>query len=296
MAVVASASAQAAGFEVVGHRGARGLRAENTIPAFQEAVRVGATAVELDVVIARNGFVVVSHERRISPLQCRGTGVGRLVKNLTFEQLLRLDCGTRGADDGLAQTQVPVPGAHVPLLDQILRLVGQGRTRVIVELKVDPTRRRETLAAKPFARRVVTTLRKARMLRRTTVQSYDWGALREVARLEPRLRLMALASSKTVYPGSPWLGGVRVRRDPFPYGLAGAVQRAGFDAVSPDAAKVSPELIFSAHFRGLEVLPYTVNAPAEMRRLVEMGVDGLVSDYPDRLRRAVQEAKAPIAG
>lgn len=295
IAVLASASAQAAGFEVVGHRGTRGLRPENTIPAFKEAVRIGATAIELDVVITRDNQVVVSHERRISSLQCRGPGVGRFVKNLTVDQLRRLDCGTRGVDDTFARTEVAVPGAHIPRLEQILRLVRHRRTRVIVDLKLDPTRRRETVAAKAFAERVVATLRDARMVRRTTVQAFNWGALRRVARLEPRLRLMALANADTVYPGSPWLGGVSVKGEPFRTGLASAVQRAGFDAVSPSASEVSPELVYGAHSRGLEVVPFTVNSTEKIRSLVAMGVDGLVSDYPNRLRRTVRGAGVAIA-
>ena len=78
-------------------------------------------------------------------------------------------------------------------------------------------------------------------MRRTTVQSFDWRVLREVGRRAPRLRLQALATAVTLFPGSRWLGGVRVRSNPFVSGLPSAVQRAGFDAIAVAAAKVTPD-------------------------------------------------------
>lgn len=296
VAAFAPAAAQAAGFEVVGHRGARGLRPENTIAGFAEAVRVGATAVEADVVITHDRHVVVSHERRLRPLQCTGPYEGRLIRTITLAQLWRMDCGTRHADDSLSRTQVAVPGSHMPALSQILRLVRPSRrTRVIVELKLDPTLPRETFGTKAFADRVVATIRRERMVRRTTVQSFDWAGLRAVARLEPRLRLTALASTSTVYPHSPWLDGAYVRGDPFKGGLSGAVYRAGFDAVSPAAAQLTPELLYGAQSRGVEVIPYTVDSEARMRELIAMGVNGIVTDYPDRLRATARRMGVVIA-
>ncbi len=295
-ALVVAASASAAGFEVVGHRGARGLRPENTIPAFVEGVKAGATAVEADVVVTKDRHVVVSHERRLADLQCRGPYIGRFVKNLTLAQVRRMDCGRRDAHDGLSKTQVPVPGAHIPRLDQLLRLVRPARrVRILLEIKFDAVAPRETVGRRAYAEEVTAAIRKARMVGRVTVQSYDWGALREVARREPRLGLMALASALTVYPGSPWLGGAQVPSGPFQGGLAVAADNAGFDGLSPAAAEISPGLLSAAHARGLGVVPYTVDSPAQMRGLIAMGVDGLISDYPDRLRSEADAAGAALA-
>lgn len=132
-------------------------------------------------------------------------------------------------------------------------------------------------------------------MRRTTVQSFDWGMLREVRRLAPRLRLMGLANRRTAYRGSPWLGGVSLKRDPFPTGVTSAARRAGFDALDLPYTAITPELVDGAHRRGLKVLPYTVDDPDRMRELIATGVDGIISDYPDRLRQTARRAGRRIA-
>ena len=181
-----------------------------------------------------------------------------------------------------------MPGAHVPTLDQVFRAVP--RTRVVVEAKIDPYEPRDTYAPAVVARHIVDTVREARALRRTTVQSFDWRVLREVARRAPRLRLQALANDVTLFPGSRWLGGVRVRSRPFRSGLASAVQRAGFDAVAVPAAKATPALVAAAHGRRLAVVAFTVDNPQRMAALIAAGVDGIITNYPDRLRAEVRAA------
>ena len=101
---------------------------------------------------------------------------------------------------------------------------------MLVEAKTDPYSPRDTYAPRWWRATSWTSVRAARADRRTTVQSFDWRVLREVARRAPRLRLQALANAVTLFPGSRWLGGVRIRSNPFVSGLPSAVQRAGFDA------------------------------------------------------------------
>jgi len=288
-AVLGSGPVEAAAFEVVGHRGSRGLRPENTLAAVFEAVKVGVTTVEVDVVLTKDRHVVVRHDLRVSSVVCRGPYQRRFYKNLTLAQVRRLDCGTRRASDELARTQVAVPGSHVPTLAQIYRATPR-RVRVLVDVKTNPRAPRETLPERQVARRVVKTIRGSRGARRTTVQAFDWGVLRTIGRMAPRLRLQGLASERTMYPGSPWLGGVHVRPDPFRSGLASAAQRAGFDGLSVPGAKATPKLVYSAHQRGLALLPYTIDAPEEMRELIARGVDGIITDYPDRLRQVARSA------
>jgi glycerophosphoryl diester phosphodiesterase len=279
LTLAALPGAPAAAFEVVGHRGARGLAPENTLPGFMTALRVGVSALEVDVVVSRDDVLVARHDRRVDPDQCTGGFARRFYKNLTLRQIRRLDCGS---------------GAHVPALSQVFRLGRPSGVRFVVEVKNDPTAPRETLRRRAFAKRIVKHVRRMRMIRRTTIQAFDWGVLRDVARIEPRLRLAALASPITTYPGSPWLAGVRVRNEPFTAGLASAVKRAGFDVVSPSARSVNPSLVQASHHRGLQIVPWTVNSPRRMQALIAMGVDGLITDYPDRLRTAAAAMGTPV--
>src|ERR671936_1867126 len=82
-------------FDLEGHRGTRGLRPENTLAAFGKALQIGVSTLELDTGVTKDGVVVVSHERRISPLECQGAYVGQLIRDLTLAQIKTLDCGTR---------------------------------------------------------------------------------------------------------------------------------------------------------------------------------------------------------
>lgn len=259
-----AAATDARAFEVIGHRGAGGLGPENTIIGFRAGVQAGATTVEADVTMTRDLQMIVRHDLRVSV--CQGPYQHRFFKNLTLRQVRRLDCGA---------------GAHVPTLDQVYRAVPGAR--LLVEAKIDPYEPRDTYAPAVVARHLVDAIRAAHGLRRTTVQSFDWRVLREVARRAPRLRLQALASDLTLFPGSRWLGGVRVRSQPFRSGLASAVQRAGFDALAVPSSKVTPTLVGAAHGRRLAIVAFTVDRPDRMEQLIAAGVDGIITNYPDRL-------------
>src|SRR5215470_18930517 len=137
-------------FDLEGHRGTRGLRPENTLAAFGKALQIGVTTLELDTGVTKDGVVVVSHERRISPLECQDTGgnhvVGQLIKDLTYAQIQTLDCGTRHppnpATDPFVGTQESVPGTHMPSLAQVFELAnryGADSVQFDIETKIDPT-------------------------------------------------------------------------------------------------------------------------------------------------------------
>jgi glycerophosphoryl diester phosphodiesterase len=264
--LLAVSAADAAAFDVIGHRGARGLAPENTLVGFMKGAEVGATTVEADVTLTRDRQVIVRHEMRVSRDVCRGPNQRRFFKNLTLRQVRRLDCGMEAA-----------PGAHVPELGQVYRAVPKS-VRVLVEPKTNPYVPRYTFPVGTVARRVVRTIRGARAVRRTTVQSFDWRMLRAIGRIEPRLRLQGLASGITVFPGTRWAGGVGAVAQ-----IPAAAQLAGLDAVALPRLNVTPELLADAHARRLRVVAFTIDDPAKMSALIGLGADGIVTDYPDRL-------------
>ena len=297
------------GFDAQGHRGARGLRPENTLAAFATALDLGVTTLELDTGVSRDGVVVVCHERRISPVECRDTApafpgdpahpyVGKLVKDLTLAQLKTLDCGTRRpadpATDAFLPTQEPVPGAPMPTLAEVFELVahrGAGAVQFNVETKVDPTLPHETVDPTTFTRQVTRTIAAHGMTRRTTLQSFDWRTLIEARRRLPGLRRGALAKERTMFPGTPWTAGVSVGPRPFEGQLARLAKLIGAHVLLPRHTTLSDGLIRAARRRLLEVVPWTVNDPAAMHELIDRGVDGIITDYPDRLR-AVMAGRA----
>jgi glycerophosphoryl diester phosphodiesterase len=309
-------------FDLQAHRGGLGLVVESTLPAFENALRVGVTTLELDVQITRDGAAVVTHDRRVSAAKCLDTRpatpgdpdypyVGSYVKDLTLAQVRTLDCGTltQPAHPG----QRAVPGARMPLLSEVFDLVRRNRAhdvRFNVETKVEAGAPEETAPREQFVRVVAAEVRRAGMLRRTTIQSFDWGALTRMREVEPRLPVVALTNHDFLEVGepgaSPWLGGIDI--DDFGGDPVAAVDALGADAFSPvhgfpqDGAVTDPDyvpyvtadMVDRAHARGIEVIPWTVDDEPTMRALLDAGVDGLITDYPDRLRTVMAERGLPL--
>lgn len=304
-------------FDLQAHRGGLGLVVESTLPAFENALRVGVTTLELDVQITKDGEAVVTHDRQISAATCLDTGpaypddplypyVGRYIKDLTLEQVRTLDCGSQTLPRFPGQRAAP--GARMPLLSEVFDLVHRYRAykvKLNVETKVEAGAPEETAPREEFVQVVASEVRSARMLRQVTVQSFDWGALMRMHEVEPRLPLVALTNDdflETGEPGaSPWLGGIDI--DDFGGDPVAAVDSFGADAFSPvhgfpqDGAVDDPdyepyvteEMVDRAHGRGIEVIPWTVDDEATMHKLIDDGVDGLITDYPDRLREVMAD-------
>lgn len=294
-------------FDLQGHRGARGLAPENTLAAFARALSIGVTTLELDAVLTRDGVVVVSHDPVLNPDLVRGPNgnwleaPGPAIFALTRAELLRYDLGRIRPGSATARRfpeQAPADGARVPTLAEVYALAkkaGNASVRFNVETKLDPRRPGETPAPGPFADAVLAVAREAGALHRTSIQSFDWRTLRRVQEVAPEVETCYLtvqaAEDDRVQAGrpgaSPWLAGLDV--DDHGGSVPLLVKAAGGRCWSPDARDLTAETLAEAHRLGLRVVPWTVNEPAEMRALIDLGVDGLISDRPDLLRRAAAE-------
>ena len=267
------------GFDLQGHRGARGLRPENTIPAFRRALELGVTTLELDVVISADSQVVVSHEPWMSSTICTqpdGTPVPpdseaqfNLFK-VPYERIAQFDCGRRGHPDFPEQEAMP---ARKPLLYDVIRMAeayvdSTGRAPVFynIETKSQPEGD-NTFHPVPeaFTRLLYGVLDDEGITDRATIQSFDPRTLRVARAIDPSLSLALLVAQG---------GG----------DLAANVEDLGFTPTiySPNYRLVDPDLVTAAHDRGMEIIPWTVNARDDMERLQQMGVDGLITDYPNR--------------
>jgi glycerophosphoryl diester phosphodiesterase len=285
-------------FDVEGHRGTRGLRPENTLAAFAKALQLGVTTLEMDTGITRDGAVVVSHERRISSLECQDTGgnhyVGQLIKDLTLAQIQTLDCGTRHpadpSTDPFVGTQESVPGTHMPTLAQVFDLAdryGADDVQFNIETKIDPTQPGDTVDPVTFTSKVLGVIRSHGMVQRSMLQSFDWRTLVESKKQLPALRTVALAQAPTIYPGTPWTAGVPIAADAWQGSLAGAAASIGAKVLSPRYQDLTDPLIAAAKQHGELVVPWTVDDKPTMASLIDRGVDGIISDYPDMLREVV---------
>jgi glycerophosphoryl diester phosphodiesterase len=253
--------------EVQGHRGCRGLRPENTLSAFQHAIELGVDVLELDLALSRDDVLVVSHDPEVSRELCRETRAlpSRRLRDLSWEEIRSLDCGS--TRNRRFPEQVLVPGAHLPRLEEVLALLEQHpRLGANIEIKTFPDKRELTRPPADFARLLTVALRQRGLGGRVTVQSFDPEALRAVAGLDPSQPLAALVEDRGAI--EPMLAAARVR------------------ILSPRFALLrGRDEVRAFQARGLRVVPWTVNEPADLQRVASWGVDGIITDYPDRLLR-----------
>ena len=305
--VCTAATAAPPAFDLQGHRGARGLAPENTLAAFRKALAIGVTTLETDVGVTKDGVVVISHDRRLNPDLVRGpdgnwlSGKGPPIHSLTLAELRAYDIGRLNPQSIYARNfpqQQPADGERVPTLADVIALAKSAATpvRMNVETKLDPSAPGETADPATFARAVVDAIRASGIAERITLQSFDWRTLREARRLAPEIETVCLTietpdndNVKATADGpSPWTAGLDLRQ----YGNSAPrlAQAAGCAVWSPFWRNVTGARVAEAHALSLRVIPWTVNDPAEMTKLIDVAVDGIITDYPDRLR-AVMAAK-----
>ena len=193
-------------FDIEAHRGGIGLTTENTLEAFDKALKLGVTTLELDVQITEDRVAVVTHDRRVSAQKCRDTRpvvagdpeypyVGKYVKDLTLAQVRTLDCSLPLAD---FPTQERVPGVQMPLLRQVFALVScyrDERAWLNIETKVEAGAPHETAPREDFVQVTAREIRRWGLADRVTIQSFDWGTLMRWRQVMPRLPIVALPTA-----------------------------------------------------------------------------------------------------
>lgn len=302
-AIVLSASPVLA-LDLQGHRGARGLAPENTLPAFATALSLGVTTLEFDTAVTKDGVVIIAHDRRLNADITKGpdgkylTAPTPAIRTLTLEEAKRYDVGAINPETPYAKTfaqQAALP-ARMPTLAELAALVrGNKAIRFNVETKLSPLAPDETLDPEAFATTLVAALRAEGMADRATIQSFDWRTLKVVQRIAPEIPTACLTLARgnndnvqVGKPGaSPWLAGLDV--DDHGGSVPRTVKAAGCKAWSPFFRDVTPEAMADAKANGLTVAVWTVNEPADMRQMIELGADAIITDYPDRLRAVMAE-------
>lgn len=264
--------------DVQGHRGARGHLPENTLPAFRLALEMGVTTLELDTGVTKDGIVVVHHDRRLNPDVARLDGKwvaapGPTIYSLTYAELQRYDVGRLRPGSDYARRfaqQQPRDGTRIPKLSELFDLAKSHRTiRFNIEPKMDASALEETPSAVEFARALIAEVRKASVADRTTVQAFHWPVLKVVEREAPEM--------PTVYCTEG------AQSDPE------RVRAAGGKIWSPDFETLTSEKLAAARKQEMRITVWTVNEPADIKRVLAMGVDGIASDYPDRVLNQLKE-------
>lgn len=264
--------------DVQGHRGTRGHLPENTLPAFKRALEMGVDTLELDCGVTKDGVVVVHHDRRLNPDTARGPDGKWVIApaptlySLTFKELQAYDVGRIRPGSEYAKRfpqQKPIDGTRIPRLAALFDLARASRVRFNIETKLVPDHPDETLPPEPFARALIAEIRKAGVARRTTIQSFDFRTLKVVEREAPEIGTVYLTEAKDADPEK--------------------VRAAGGRIWSPDFRELSPQKIAAAKKLGIRIVVWTLNEPADIARMIDAGVDGIISDYPDRVLDALKK-------
>ena len=281
-------------FDLQGHRGARGLFPENTLHGFQAAAALGVRTFELDVGATRDGAVVVHHDPALNPNIARQGGAwldapGPLLRDLTLAQLRTYDVGRLRPGTAYAATyatQAAHDGLGIPTLAEVLAL--DATLRWNIELKTDPSQPDRTIPPEELVERVLHEADAAGAGPRITVQSFDWRGPRHLRRIRPTVARGWLTSAATVADAPLWLGRHAGPMSDVPEAIAAE----GGGAWTPHYADLTEDLLDQAHDLGLRVIPWTVNDPGDMRRLIGWEVDGLITDWPDRAQDALRRPGA----
>lgn len=272
--------------DIQAHRGGRGETTEESPAAFDHAIDVGVTTLELDVVMSADGVPVVWHDPIIEEEKCSGPHVGSLVHQLTWAELSSIPCDKTLEDYPDARR---IPGNNLARLEEIIELAEEKDPdiRYNIETKVEAEAPEQSASPAEFVDAILSVVDETGIAERTTIQSFDWSTLPLVARRAPDVTLAMLYDETTWKSESPWLGPVDF--DACGGDLLCAAEQLDADILSGDYDLLNADEVDRFTRAGLQVLPWTVNEESDIRRILDLGVDGIITDYPQRALRIAEE-------
>jgi len=264
---------------IQGHRGARGLFPENTLTSFIEAVKLGVDTLEMDVVISKDLQVVVSHEAWMNGFFCTRPDRKEVEANsqekynlykMIYAEISNYDCGIRGHKEFPLQKKV---AEYKPLLAEVIKKV----EKYVEENKLPTIKYNIEIKSeeggdgifnpepKIFVDLVYNEIKKQKIIKRTNLQSFDIRILQEIKKKDAKMQIALLVENED--------------------GLEINLQRLGFmpNTYSPDFYLVDDILVQSVHAHNMKLIPWTVNEIIDIKRIIALGVDGIISDYPNRV-------------
>ena len=268
-------SIQGQTIDIQGHRGARGLLPENTIISFLRAIDEGVTTLEMDVVISKDKRVVLSHEPYMSPAICLDPAGNKIkdikahnIYNMTYQEVALYDCGISGNSRFPKQEKI---STNKPLLEDVIKTVeaylkekNLPDVGYNIELKSSPKGDNTAHpSVEEFSDIVAGLLQSELDASRYTIQCFDFRILKYWHKRYPQTTLVALVENNK--------------------GLEANLEELGFtpSVYSPYHIRVTKKLVDACHEKSMKVIPWTVNKLDRMENLIEMGVDGIITDYPD---------------
>ena len=260
--------------DIQGHRGCRGLMPENTIEGFLKACELGVTTLEMDVVISADGQIVVSHEpffnHEISTSYFATPITEKNEKKFNIYQMLtstiqRFDVGMKPHPRFPDQKKIKT---HKPLLDEVVNAVKKAGFQPFYNIEIKRVKSEDDIFhpnGYSFTKRVIDKIEGLGIENKTIIQSFDHECLEYSHGLNPAIKTVILVEDNNSLEYHLKL----ISHKPYAY--------------SPDFHLVTKELVDECHKKNIKIIPWTVNEKADIHKMVDFGVDGIISDYPDRV-------------
>lgn len=308
--VPAAAAKLPQGFDLQSHRFGRGEWIESSREGLEKSLEMGVTTLEFDIELSADGVPVVWHDTSIDSEKCQDTKpvteddpqfpyVGKLLHDLTFEQLSTLNCN-KNLDD--FPDAAPQDDNRLLQLSEVFEIAADyPDVHFNIETKLEPEHREDTASPQEFVDAIMNEVEGAGVADRTMIQSFDWASLPLVRERDAEMPLVLLWDETTWKSGSAWIGDVDY--DAVDGDIVEAAKQLGVQVLSPGHAVpygqtprdddyhpvATPELISKAHKAGMAVVPWTVNDEDTMREQIAAGVDGFITDYPSTGQAVLKE-------
>ena len=268
-------------FDWQGHRGARGLLPENTIPAFLKALDLGVVTLELDLAVSKDSQLIISHEPWMNADICQNAdntpipkeeAEKRLIWKMTAAEVQKYDCGSLGNPRFLTQQRMRVFKPRFADMVEEVKAECKKKGRPLpyfnIEIKSQPNYdETHTPSVKTFATLVLAAINRLKIRDKTCIQSFDIRALEEIHKQESKITTAYLVENE----------------DKLVVNLAKITFKPTI--YSPYFKSVDKATVDACHAKNIRIIPWTVNEVADMKALIALGVDGIITDYPDRILR-----------
>lgn len=260
--------------DIQGHRGFRGLYPENSLIGFEKAIEIGVTTLELDIAISKDHEVIVTHEPYVNSKICLNPE-GLIIEKefekkyniyeMSHADIKQFDCGSKVHPDFTEQIKIKV---YKPLLSEVFDLIKQKESdvRLNIELKSDPSYYGYfTPKPKDYVAIVLNTINENGFLDKVNLQSFDINILEEIHKQDPSMKIALLNDGNE---------SIMEKREQLSFKP---------EIISPYFLLLHKELVMSLQEEGYKVIPWTVNTESDLKRMLEFKVDGIITDYPNRL-------------
>ena len=292
--------------KIYGHRGARGDLPENTLESFKYLFENNINAYETDILISKDLIPVITHDFRLEPSFTKDSEGNWIedenikIFDLTYEELLKFDVGSINKLSRYGRrfvNQKPLENQRIPKLSELLDLSSKNKSEnllINLEIKSTPDEENLTPAPEDTVKLVVNEINKSNLKDKIIVSSFDWRTLTEIKNQYPEIsrayltyqQVRGMKIKKTIYNRSPWMSFLPFYED---HELPKIIKSQGGKAWHPYRKDITKKLVDISHQEDLPVNVWTVNEEYEMLKMIEYGVDGIMTDYPLRLKELCEK-------